>query len=114
MKIRRAEEIPAAPVEQDGAEGVKIRLLITEADGAPNFRMRQFTVAPGGQTPRHSHPWEHEVYILAGRAVVCGPQGDRTAQAGDCVFIAPGEGHQFRNAGQGELKFLCLVPMDQH
>jgi len=114
MKIQRAEDVPASRVEQDGAEGVQIRLLITEADGAPNFRMRQFTVAPGGHTPRHAHPWEHEVYVLSGSAVVFGPEGDQSARPGDCIYVPPGEEHQFRNEGSEELKFLCLVPKDQH
>ncbi len=113
MKIQRVEDVPACSVEQDGAEGVQIRLLITEADGAPNFCMRQFTLASGGHTPRHVHPWEHEVYVLSGSGVVFGAEGDRPIQPGDCIYVPPGEEHQFRNEGRQELKFLCLVPKDQ-
>lgn len=110
MKIEKADRIEADPVKDAGAEGVQIRVLIGQADGAPNFTMRQFTIAPGGCTPLHSHRWEHEVYILAGSGAVDSSEGPKPIGAGDCVFVAPGEQHRFRNAGPEELKFLCLIP----
>jgi len=110
MKIAKADSIEAKPVEVEGAKGVTIRVLIREADGAPTFIMRQFNVAPGGHTPRHEHDWEHEVYVLAGSGTVFTPEGDKPIAAGDCLFVPPGEAHQFHNTGTGGLKFLCLVP----
>ena len=32
--------------------------------------MRQFELAPGGHTPRHTHAHEHEVFVLEGAGVV--------------------------------------------
>jgi len=110
MKIAKADGIEAKPVDMEGAAGVRIRLLIHEADGAPNFCMRQFNVAPGGHTPMHSHDWEHEVYVLAGAGVVATADEARPISAGDCIFVPPGEVHQFRAGRTEELKFLCLVP----
>ena len=110
MKIKKADETPARPVMMEGAEGAQIRLLIHEAEGAPNFYMRQFNVAAGGCTPLHTHGWEHEVYILAGSGTLVSDEGDIPAGAGDCVYIEPNERHQVRNTGGEELKFLCLVP----
>ena len=110
MKIKRADDVEAKPVAEEGAEGVTIRLLVHEADGAPHFYMRQFDIAPGGHTARHAHDWEHEVYILAGSAAVWSGEGDRHAAAGDCLFVPGNEEHQFRNPGPDELKILCLVP----
>ncbi len=110
MKIAKAESVPSTPVEVAGAEGVAIRLLIHEADKAPNFYMRMFTLAPGGHTPYHAHDWEHEVYILAGSGEVTTPSGPRPISPGFVVYVAPGEKHNFVNTGGGEMKFLCLVP----
>ena len=45
--------------------------------GAPNFTMRHFEVAPGGRTPFHAHPWEHEVYVLSGTGKVRQKGGER-------------------------------------
>ena len=53
-----------------GATGCQVRWLVGPGDGAPNFAMREFEVAPGGHTPRHSHPYEHEVFVLQGSGVV--------------------------------------------
>jgi len=110
MIIRKADDVPAEAVEIPGAEGVQIRLLIHDAEGAPNFYMRQFTIAPGGNTPEHTHDWEHEVYVLAGTGTALTPDGDRPVSAGDCIYVAPGDRHQFRNTGAEVLTFLCLVP----
>jgi len=110
MIIKNSQDVPARDVDSPGADGVKIRLLIHQAEAAPNFFMRQFDVAPGGCTPRHKHDWEHEVYVLHGTGVVWTHQGDRDIHAGDVVYIPPDEEHQFRNSGAGVLSFLCIVP----
>jgi len=34
-------------------------------------------------------------------------------EAGDVVFVPPDELHQFRNTGDGELRFLCLIPLQK-
>lgn len=112
MKIKVADEVPARPVDIEGAEGVEIRLLVHKDEQAPNFFMRQFDVAPSGHTPLHSHAWEHECYILSGQGMVQTPEGEKPVKAGDCLFVAPGDEHQFRNTGSEPLKFLCLVPRD--
>jgi quercetin dioxygenase-like cupin family protein len=92
------------------AKGVKVRWLITNETGAPNFSMRKFTLEPGGHTPRHSHPWEHEVYVLTGKGIVFGGSEEEPVLPGDVVFIPVDEKHQFRNTGDEELVFLCLIP----
>ena len=110
MKVSPSQNVPSQPVEMEGASGCSVRWLVGEPDGAPNFAMRQFEVAAGGFTPRHSHPYEHEVYVLAGEGIVF--EGDRkhTIRAGDVVFVAPDEVHQFRNTGEQPLRFLCMIP----
>jgi quercetin dioxygenase-like cupin family protein len=110
MKVQHYTSVPCQPVEMPGAEGCRVRWLVGVPDGAPNFAMRQFEVAPGGHTPRHAHPYEHEVFVLEGAGEVV--EGDRVHPlgAGDVVFVAPNDVHQFRNTGAVPLRFLCLVP----
>ena len=112
MEMRAAESVPANPVSEQGAEGVTVRVLIGPNQNAPNFNMRFFEVDSGGNTPLHTHAWEHEVYVLAGQGIVRTAQGDNEVSPGDCVYIAPDEQHQFVNAGSEPLKFLCIVPRD--
>ncbi|MGD0898033.1 MAG: cupin domain-containing protein [Thermoguttaceae bacterium] len=110
MKVIPYERIDSVPVEMEGATGCRIRCLIGPDDGAPSFTMRQFEVAPGGETPRHSHAHEHEVFVLEGRGVVADTSGSQPLGPGTVVFVAPQEVHQFRNTGEGPLRFLCLIP----
>lgn len=110
MKVHAAQEVVAKPVTMPGSSGCTVRWLVGEADGAPNFAMRQFEVQPGGFTPRHSHPYEHEVFVLEGQGEVFEGDMAHAFHAGDVIYVAPDEVHQFRNTGGSPLKFLCLVP----
>jgi quercetin dioxygenase-like cupin family protein len=97
----------------EGTSGLKVRWLITKDIGANNFAMRLFEMEPAGNSPFHSHPWEHEVLILEGEGLLVGEGEERKFKAGDVVFIAPNEKHQFKNSGKKLVKFLCLVPYTQ-
>ena len=110
MKVQPITEHVQNDVQMEGAQQVKMRMLIGPADGARNFHMRQFEVAPGGHTPHHSHPYEHEVLVLAGQGTVRSPQGDRPISAGTVVYIPPDEQHQFVSGGAEPLSFICLIP----
>ncbi len=110
MKVNHYEQVESNPVEMEGAAGCRVRWLVDENGGAPTFAMRQFEVAPGGHTPRHSHDYEHEVFVLEGQGVVCEGDAEHELKTGDVVFVEPNDIHQFRNTGNGPLKFLCLVP----
>lgn len=110
MLVRKSTDIDAVDVEMDGAVGVKIRVIISENDGAPNFIMRRFTIEPGGHTPYHTHPWEHELYVLSGRGEAMQKGEAKELTPGTCVLVIPDEEHNFVNTGNEPLEFLCLVP----
>lgn len=110
MKVVHCEEVPLRPVEMEGAVGCQLRVLVGQEDGAPNFTMRQFEVAPGGHTPLHSHGYEHEVFVLEGEGAVQIGQCHYPLRPGTVVFVPAGTLHQFRNEGSGVLRFLCLIP----
>lgn len=110
MKVNHYQQVEQVPVDMEGSSGCKVRWLLDETHGTPNFAMRQYEVSPGGYTPRHSHPYEHEVFVLEGEGVVFEGDLQHPLAAGDVVLITPDELHQFRNTGTAPLKFLCLVP----
>ena len=110
MKVDRAEKVDSQSVMMEGATGCSVRWLINDTDGAPNFAMRQFSVAPDGHTPKHSHPYEHEVYVLSGNGVVLEGDQEHPIGSGDFIYVRPDEIHQFRNTGSTPLTFLCVVP----
>ena len=100
MKVSHNQSVEEKPVNMEGAQGCTVRWLVSESDGAPNFAMRQFEVAPGGFTPRHSHPYEHEVFVLEGEGIVFEGDVRHALRAGDVIFVQPNEIHQFRNTSQ--------------
>ena len=103
------QDVEAEEVEQ-GAKGVKIRWLITEDMGAEHFVLRHFEISPGGHTPLHAHPWEHEIFVLGGDGVVHNGGEDHPCRPGEVIFMPANEEHQFRCMGQDPFTMLCLIP----
>ena len=109
MKIFHYNAVKAQDV-QGGATKTKIRWLITKEIGAQNFAMRLFEMEVGGHSPLHTHPWEHEVFILEGEGQLFDGTQTTPFGAGDVVFVQSNERHQFKNNGEQLLRFLCLIP----
>ena len=109
MKAFPYTDIEAKDAE-GGSKNLTVRWLITQEMGAKNFAMRLFEMQAGGNSPLHSHNWEHEVFILEGTGVVVGGKEEKQFKAGDAIFIPANETHQLRNTGDRDCKFLCLVP----
>jgi len=109
MKVFNHREVEAVDAGE-GSFKLRVRWLITKDLGAENFAMRLFEMEPGGYSPLHTHPWEHEVFILEGEGIVTNGKESHKFSAGDVVFISPSEKHQFKNSGKRTLKFLCLIP----
>jgi quercetin dioxygenase-like cupin family protein len=113
--IRHPEAIEYEP--QSAAEGLAKGVLVGEAQGAPNFRMRRFTLDAGSAVPKHTNEVEHEQYVLEGEYVVGFREGEDDAEdveyeigPGDSLFIPAGTVHWYRNDGQDEAAFICVVP----
>lgn len=111
MKIEKSSSAAKKPVNVDGARGVEIRALISRDDGAPTFAMRMFEVQPGGNTPLHRHPHEHEVFVIEGAGVFVHEGENYPITPEDFVFVPGGREHCFKNTGDSILRFLCLVPL---
>ena len=110
MKIQSYKDVEPTLFDSDTAKGVAGRVLIGKADGAKRFCMRFFQLNPGGYTPRHTHDWEHEIFIHEGEGSVFTEDGWRPVKKGDAVFIPPNEEHQIKNTSEKPLSFICLIP----
>jgi quercetin dioxygenase-like cupin family protein len=106
--IKRREDIEYDPV--DAADGLSKGVLLSEADGAPHFAMRRFTIDPGAEVPRHTNAVEHEQYVLEGEYVVGIDGEEHTVSAGDALLIPAGVVHWYRNEGDEAGAFICAVP----
>ncbi len=110
MKVMHYSEIESKKFEADGVKGVTGRVVIGEADGAENFCMRIFKLEAGGFSPRHSHEWEHEIFVHSGNGEVFRDGGWTPVTAGNIIFIPGNEEHQIRNNGSDTFVFVCLIP----
>ena len=111
FKVVRYSEVPAIEFG-DEAPGVSIRQLINaENDGAPVYNLRMIEIAPGGNTPDHMHPYEHENFMVSGRGEVMVGGEWHPASEGDVIFVPAGVRHQYRNIGEDTFRFLCGIPI---
>jgi len=112
MRCVHADDVAPGEVCEIGAKGVEIQWMLAAAEGAPNFALRRFTLEPHGQTPEHSHPWEHEVYVLRGGGTVVTSEGETPLRPDCAVLVLPEERHCFKSGAEG-LQMLCLVPLGE-
>jgi len=101
-----------AQVFGDEAPGTTIRWLIDDDhDGAPVYALRMIEIAPGGHTPRHRHPYEHENFVVEGQGRVLLGGEWRAVRAGDVIFVPGDMEHTYENTGDVPFKFLCGIPV---
>jgi len=110
MLIKKYDDITKEKVNVEGAYDTSIRWLIGKDSKAPNFYLRLFDIEPGGHTPRHTHPWEHEIYILEGNGKLNSKGKSIPFKKNYFALILPDEEHQIENTGDSVLKLLCIIP----
>ncbi len=111
MKIKHDSNVTEVLLEGEGIRDVYRRILVGPEDGSSRIVMRYFKVLPGGNTPSHSHSFEHVVKIEKGRGLVVDPSGEEIpVSPGQSVFIPEHEKHQFKNPYEESFEFLCIIP----
>ncbi len=109
MIIKKKKEFDPIIMDDSESNGIRSYPMLTANDGTPTFAMRLFEIDPGGYTPRHSHDWEHEVYIISGGGFILKGDDMVEIEKDDFIFVEPLELHQFK-AGDEGLKMICVVP----
>lgn len=112
VKIVKVNDVAEEELKKGSAKGTKVRYLIDQRHGANNFFLRIYSVEPGGQTPYDKHPYEHEVFVLKGKATLLtindGIPEMIEVNEGDAIYIASNEVHQFINTSDEVFTMLCL------
>ncbi len=111
MLIRQWDSVEGQTPQMDGVKDVTMRVMIGRDDETPNFALRHFIIEPDGHTPRHSHNYEHQNYIVAGSGKIWYGTEFYDIKQGDYLYVEPNVEHQFVNTGDEPLAFICLVPM---
>ena len=76
-----------------------IQWLVAGPEGAENFYMRRIIIEKGGKVPVHTHPEEHEIYVLTGQGLARSAGEEKPMTPGDFFFVPGGEEHSFTNVG---------------
>jgi len=114
MFVTSLDKVEKSTPPMPGARGVTKQVPISAGEGTPNFCFRVFTIEPGGNTPFHSHPFEHLNYVISGKGLLMAENSQYAIQSGDFALVLPGEKHQYRNpSGNCEaMVIICAVPND--
>ena len=99
------------PVIDDAVKGVSMEILIGKAEESPTCVMRRFKVESGGYTFKHTHDFEHVVYVLSGKATLYAENGEFELNAGTHLIVKPNELHQFKADRGEDFEFLCTIPL---
>ena len=114
MKIISIDRVDKKQVVMEGASGAWKQLPLGKIDGTPVYSLRVFTLDPGGNTPYHSHPFEHMNYVIEGSGVLIDGTGkEYPLNEGDFALVNPDEKHQYRNNSKSRIfRMICGVPKD--
>lgn len=112
-KVAHYTDVPATVFGKE-APGASIRWLIDdEHDGAPVYSLRMIEIEPGGHSPKHTHAFEHENFVVEGTGKVFILDTEYDLKVGDVVFVPGGVLHQYVNTGDTTFKFLCGIPVKE-
>ena len=112
MYVMNFEEREEEEVQVPGCIGVTMRWLVGRGTGAKTYGMRYFHVKPGGIIPVHTHPEEHEIFVLEGKAKLLGDLEGTIAKADDVIYIPSDAPHGYDNSeGTRHFRFICVIPL---
>ncbi len=85
--------------------------ILGPQDGVPNYVMLYVQHAPGGSSPRHKHPWEHQAFIVEGSGILWCDGQEYPIGPGDAVLVPPNAEHYFKNTGTTTLSRVTVNPL---
>jgi quercetin dioxygenase-like cupin family protein len=107
MKVQNYRDVSGIKA----APGVTMHIVAGTAEKAPTFVMRVFEIEPRCATPYHTHPWEHEMFIIKGQGTLKSGNTEKALKEGDAVMVLPDEQHGVFNTGKSLLTMICVVPL---
>ncbi|MEI6055139.1 MAG: cupin domain-containing protein [Lentisphaerota bacterium] len=109
MGIKDSNQIQFAKV--DIAKDTFMQVLIPiQPDENDNFIMRKFIIKKGGMIPFHKNLVEHQQYVLSGKAELRIEDEVSIARRDSVVYIPAGVPHYYKNLGDTDFEFLCIIP----
>lgn len=114
MVVGNIKELTKKVIESPLVQDVSMKVLVSPKEGWEGHVMRVFEVEPNGFTPKHSHPWPHINYIIGGQGELMIDGKINPITSGSYAYVPSDTLHQFRNVGETNLSFICIVPEEGH
>jgi quercetin dioxygenase-like cupin family protein len=114
MVVAHESQSFAKVIDSPLVKNAAIRVLVGPSEGWADHVMRVVELGPEGYSPRHSHPWPHINYIIEGQGLLILDGRELSVRQGFYAYVPSGADHQFRNAGSGQFRFICIVPKEGH
>lgn len=114
MIIGNYNELEWKAMTGEGIKDAFVKVVVSPKEGWDDYVMRIFKLAPGGNTPKHTHEWPHINYIIKGKGTLHLNGKENEIFAGSYAFVPSNELHQFTNIGKEDLEFICIVPTVGH
>ncbi|MHA1887548.1 MAG: cupin domain-containing protein [Promethearchaeota archaeon] len=109
MIVKSLDDIPQEPVTMFSSTETKIQWL-RRPEESTHFMLRRFVIGSKGQIGIHSHPEEHQMFILKGPIELLNGEGKKTAvNSREFVYMPPNELHGYINPNDYEVEFLCGI-----
>jgi len=114
MIVSHEDQAIANVIDSPAVKNAAMKVLIGAQEGWADHVMRIIELGPDGYSPKHSHPWPHINYMIEGNGVLYIEGQEQAVQAGSYAYVPSDKEHQFRNAGDGMFRFICIVPTEGH
>jgi quercetin dioxygenase-like cupin family protein len=114
MIVAHETDVLATTIDSPLVKAAAMKVLIGEQQGWSDYVMRVIELDADGFSPAHAHPWPHINYMLEGQGILLVEGRQQAVQAGSYAFVPAGTHHQFKNAGPGKFRFICIVPKEGH
>lgn len=114
MPVGHVKDLKSKVVSSPLASNSAMKVLVSPKEGWEGYVMRVVEVLEDGYTPKHKHPWPHINYMLEGEGELWIDEVVHHVSGGSYAFVPGNALHQFRNAGKGVFKFICIVPEEGH
>lgn len=92
------------------AANVTKRNVFGPGNGWDDYVMRHFILPKNAAIPVHSHDWDHLALSLDGHGEVIVQGEHYDLEKGHWARVPAGTEHSFRNIGDDNFVFLCIVP----
>ncbi|MCF2141862.1 MAG: cupin domain-containing protein [Candidatus Lokiarchaeota archaeon] len=110
MIIKPLNDVPKEPVTVYGSTKTTIQWFRKPSEST-HFMLRRFEIGPHGQIGIHSHPEEHQMFILKGPIELLNEKGEKTVvESNQFVYMPPNEPHGYNNPNEYTVELLCGIP----